>query len=84
MAKKQSGPSPETKRQQAYHQRVIEDGGKRLVIVLKREEAALLARAADEHGGQKDAIMKGLKALDERPNDLTTEQVLDWIKRHGP
>ncbi len=83
MTKKKSGASPETKRQQAYHQRVIEDGGKRVVLVLKREEAAELAEAAATHGGQKDAIMAGILALNQRANDLTPEQVAEWVLRQG-
>lgn len=80
MTKKKSEASPETKRQQAYHQRVIDDGGKRLVIVLKKDEAALLAEMADAHGGQKGAIMAGLEAL-RAPTNLSDKQLLAEIER---
>lgn len=45
------------------------------------DELAILDQMADRLGGRKAAIMAGLDALKKR-NDLTQDQVLDWIKRN--
>ncbi|NBW07940.1 MAG: hypothetical protein EBR82_07930 [Caulobacteraceae bacterium] len=82
MTKKKSGASKETARQRAYHQRVVDEGGKRVVLLLKKDEAEALAEAAALHGGQKEVLLKGMEALRSRANDLTQDQVIDWIKRN--
>jgi hypothetical protein len=43
------------------------------------EEKELLDRLADQHGGKKDAIIAGLKAL-ERRNGPTKQEVIAAIK----
>jgi hypothetical protein len=45
------------------------------------EELALLDRMTEKHETMKAAILAGLRAL-EGHNDLTQDQVLDWIKRN--
>jgi predicted transcriptional regulator len=45
------------------------------------DEVKLLDRLAKRHGSIKAAVMAGLHALEAR-NDLTREQVLDWLKRN--
>ena len=45
------------------------------------EELKLLERMAGKHGTIKAAVMAGLHALEKR-NDLTQDQVIDWIRRH--
>lgn len=45
------------------------------------EELSLLDELADKLGGRKAAVMAGLELLRGR-NDLTQDQVLDWIKRN--
>jgi hypothetical protein len=45
------------------------------------QELAELEAAKRKHGSYKAAIMAGLDSLKKR-NDLTQDQVLDWIKRN--
>jgi hypothetical protein len=49
---------------------------------LSPEEISLLDEMAARLGGRKAAIMAGLAALD-RNNDLTQDQVIDWIRRNA-
>ena len=59
-------------------------GGGRLTFNLSPSEMAEWTRLRERVGGtQKAALMAAVEAGLNR-NDLTTEQVLDWIKRHGP
>ena len=46
------------------------------------EELELLEQMAARHGTIKAAVMAGLKAL-EGHNDLTQDQVIDWIRRNA-
>jgi len=46
------------------------------------EELDLLNRMTEKHVTMKAAIIAGLHALEGR-NDLTQDQVIDWIKRMG-
>lgn len=48
---------------------------------LGAEELKLLNDLAAKHGGKQGAIVAGLRALAGK-NDLTQEQVIDWIKRN--
>lgn len=80
MTKKKSAPNPETARQAAYGQRIVDAGGKRVVLLLNPEEARVLAQMADAHGGQKAAILKGLDALQRRANALTDAEILDLLR----
>jgi hypothetical protein len=59
-------------------------GAKSTSVYLTDDEREAWERVSrDLNLSKKEALLRGLRAL-ERGNDLTTEQVLDWIKRHGP
>lgn len=61
-----------------------EAGGGRLTFNLTPAEMAKWERLKDQIGStQKAALMHAIEA-GLGSNDLTTEQVLEWVRRHGP
>lgn len=77
MAKDKSEP-----RQERYRKKLEGEGGKRVSMLLKPEAAALLDKMAARYGSQTAAVVAGLEALNGR-NDLTPEQVAEWVLRQG-
>jgi len=58
-------------------------GAKSTSVYLTDEERETWERVSRELNlSKKEALLRGLRAL-ERRNDLTTEQVVEWVRRHG-
>lgn len=58
-------------------------GAKSTSVYLSDDERALWERVStDLNLTKKEALLKGLRAL-ERRNDLTPEQVAEWVLRQG-
>lgn len=61
------------------------EGGRQISMSLTGEEAALLDRLRESgrHGTNKATIVAALNILAGR-NDLTRDDVMDWLERHLP
>ena len=56
-------------------------GVKTTSISLSPDEQELLEALAPDHGGKKGALIAGLRRL-AGANDLTKQDVVNWIERH--
>ena len=76
MTKKKSAAAPETQRQKAHLQKVVEAGGKQLRLLMHKDEWERFEAIAAVYGGQKAALMAMVDAHEQRTNALTDDQFL--------
>ena len=77
MTKKKSAAAPETQRQKAHLQKVVEAGGKQLRLLMHKDEWERFEAIAAAHGGQKAALMAMVDAYE--TNALTDAQFISQL-----
>ena len=76
MTKKKSAAAPETQRQKAHLQKVVEAGGKQLRLLMHKDEWERFEAIAAAHGGQKAALMAMVDAHEKQTNAMTDAQFI--------